>query len=291
MGMQELQNELSKSRNEKQKLEISFKGEMEGMNLKYIESQRQLSQISQNKQELENMMEKMKKGFEEDIRTKNEEIEFLRNNHQIKENQNLISEQKLAEIKGKVEIKLTKGKIENLEMELKMERDQVQELKEKLVTQSTQLQERTLLIENMQKENKNCSTNLESINNKIVKKLDVLEKQRESCPKHLTNLKEIQDSIKQMNSELSTLRNENQKLIEGRDTWFNEIKSELLKMKESQVISPQVSNVAPKPVVNIQKRVRGRESMGRITYEDRRTPTPPIVYRTERVVVNLNEIH
>jgi len=179
---------------------------------------------------------------------------------------------------------------------LKKERGQVDELKEKLVQQTTQLQERTILLENMQKENQNCSSNLESINDKIVKKLDVLEKQRESCPKHLTNLKEIQESIRKMNTELSGLRNENQKLLQGRETWFNEIKSELLKMKESQIL-PQASpiksyNPPPPPsepiVSNLPptKIIRGRESIGRVTYEDRRTPTSPIVYRTERVVVS-----
>jgi hypothetical protein len=99
--MQQLQNELNKSRHEKQKLEISFKGELDGINQKFIESQRQLTLITQSKQELEEMMEKMKKGYEDEIEKKTSEIEFLRNNHQLKENQNLISEQKLNEIKSK----------------------------------------------------------------------------------------------------------------------------------------------------------------------------------------------
>jgi len=96
-----LQNELSKSRNEKKQLEISFKGEIDGINQKFIESQRQLSLITQNKQELHNMMEKIQKDFDEEINLKNQEIEFLKNNEQIKENKNLISDQKLEEIKSK----------------------------------------------------------------------------------------------------------------------------------------------------------------------------------------------
>lgn len=151
-------------------------------------------------------------------------------------------------------------------------------------------------------ENKATSNNLNTINTKIVEKLDVLEKQRESCPTHLNNLKEIQDSIKKLNSELSGLRTENQRLLQGREDWFNEIKSEIQKMKESQIITPPPeerplhsnppplhsipptihSNPPPPPRV-----IRGRESLGRVTYINKRTPTPPIVYRTEtRVVTN-----
>lgn len=138
-------------------------------------------------------------------------------------------------------------------------------------------------MENMQKENKNCSVNLESINSKIVEKLGVLEKQRESCPKHLTNLIEIQDSIKKLNAELSGLRDENQKLVEGRDRWLSEIKAEFLKMKESQVLSTSEHRVSHLPPPQV---IRGRESFGNVTYENRRTTTSPIVYRTERVVVS-----
>lgn len=111
----------------------------------------------------------------------------------------------------------------------------------------------------------------------------MLEKQRESCPKHLTNLKEIQDSIKQLNAELSGLRNENQKLVQGRDRWLSEIKAEVIKMRESVVLSaPAEPRVALSPAPKV---LRGRESIGRVTYENRRTKESPIVYRTERVVV------
>lgn len=156
-------------------------------------------------------------------------------------------------------------------------------LREQLVTQTTQLEERSQLLENMRKENQNCSSNLENINNKIVEKLDVLEKQRESCPKHLTNLVEIQESIKQLNAELSGLRNENQKLVQGRDIWLNEIKAEFLKMKESQILSANEPRVSHSPAPKV---IRGRESFGRVTYENRRMNPSPMVYRTERVVVS-----
>ena len=58
-------------------------------------------------------------------------------------------------------------------------------------------------------------------------------------------------------------------------------------MKESQILPPKkeekevfLSSPAPKKQI-----VQRRESIGRITYENRRKPTPPIVYRTERIVV------
>ena len=82
-------------------MEISFKGEIDGINQKFIESQRQLSLITQNKQELHNMMEKIQTDFDKEINLKNQEIEFLKNNQQIKENKNLISDQKLEEIKSR----------------------------------------------------------------------------------------------------------------------------------------------------------------------------------------------
>ena len=179
----------------------------------------------------------------------------------------------------------------DIELELKNERDQVQELKEKLVTQSTQLQERTTFIENMKKENQKSSINTEAINDKFGEKLDTLKKQIELYPKNLINLNEFQELIENVKSLVSTIQNENQKLQHDKNNFLNEIKSEFLKIKESQLIpqtpSPVVSTLPPKPI-RPTKIIRGRESIGKITYEDRRTPTPPIVYRTERVVVRLH---
>ena len=264
--MQRLQGELEKSRIERQNLEISFKERASDLGRKLTENQNRLEEATRNKSKVEEKIEENRKQFEEELQRKEEEIEILRKNQEIKENEKGSWEVKMKELESG---KVTEDRIEELEEELRREKQQKGILEAEFASQKAELEKRNLLVQDLQKENKSTSNNLQTINSKIVEKLDVLEKQRESCPKHLTNLKEIQDSIRKLNSELTGLRSENQRLLEGRQNWFHEIKSELQKMKESQLrIQPQKRRSSEKgPILS------------------KRLPTPPVVYRKESTVV------
>jgi chromosome segregation ATPase len=264
-----LQNQLENLRKERQTLELSFKDKVDVLN-------RQLEQSKIETMQIKEERDRVDSKWKEQIGKKEEELELLRTNHEMQNGEVDMGRRRTEELQEKVRF---------LEEELNKERAKVLSLSQELEMQKSQLQERSQLLDTLREENKATSNNLNSINTTIVEKLNVLEKQRESCPKHLTNLKEIQESIFKLNSELTGLRNENKLLLEGRDVWFREIKTEIEKMKESQLRPPVVmeQNVGNLPPTKV---VKGRESIGKVTYYNHRTEQSPIVYRTETRVVS-----